>query len=188
MNQQPEPTVIFDNLAHRKNKNYTPGEFARRILWMLVSPLVRLSPRPLYGWRNLLLRFMGAKLGKAVRIYPSVDVFYPWNLEVGDYATIGPNVQVYSLGKVIIGAEALISQNVNLCAGTHDYRQSNLPLLKPPIRIGRGVWICADVFVGPGVTVGDFAILAARAVVVKDVEAQAIVAGNPARRIKYRYE
>lgn len=176
----------FDAIAHRGNANYARGILVRRVLWGLAAFLFRLSPRPFYEWRNFILRLFGAKLGKAVRIYPSVEVFYPWNLEVGDYSTIGPRSQLYSLGHIKIGPECLISQNVHLCAGSHDYSKPNLPLLTPPITIERGVWICADVFVGPGVEVGEYAILGARAVVVGKIRAGAVAVGHPAKAIRFR--
>jgi putative colanic acid biosynthesis acetyltransferase WcaF len=61
-----------------------------------------------------------------------------------------------------------------------------LPLLKPPIVIRDAAWICADAFIGPDVTIGEGAVVGARAVVVKDVEPWTVVAGNPARTIKRR--
>jgi putative colanic acid biosynthesis acetyltransferase WcaF len=75
---------------------------------------------------------------------------------------------------------------VHLCAGTHDYRFAHLPLIKSPISIGKGVWLCADAFIGPGVSIGEYAIVGARGVVMKDVAAWHIVAGNPAVFIKQR--
>jgi putative colanic acid biosynthesis acetyltransferase WcaF len=59
-------------------------------------------------------------------------------------------------------------------------------LITAPITIGAGAWVCADVFVAPGVTIGEGAVAAARSVVVKDVEPWTIVAGNPARVVKKR--
>jgi len=55
-----------------------------------------------------------------------------------------------------------------------------MDLIKAPIRIGDGAWVCADVFIGPGVKVGRGAVVGARAVVVKDVADGVVVAGNPA--------
>lgn len=179
-------TPPFDNVAHRHNANYTKAELYRRAVWELLQPLFGLSPRPCYGWRNALLRRFGARIAAEVRLYPTVKVFHPWLLTVDEIVTVGPNVQLYNLGPITLGAQCLISQNVHFCAGTHDYRYPNLPLLKPPIVLGRGVWVCADVFVGPGVHVGDYAILGARAVVLKDVPTRAIVGGNPARVLKTR--
>ena len=85
-----------------------------------------------------------------------------------------------------IGRLATISQYAHLCAGTHDYTDPRFPLLRPPITIGDEVWICADAFVGPDVTVGDRSIVGARATVMKDVPSDQIVAGNPAQLVKTR--
>ena len=79
-----------------------------------------------------------------------------------------------------------ISQRAHLCAGTHDYTDPSMPLQKPPISIGDQVWVCADAFVGPGVTIGEGALVGARAVAVTDVESWQIVVGNPARPVKKR--
>ena len=180
----PEPPASIDASAHRQNRNYSKKVLAARVLWSALKPLFRFSPRHFYGWRNTLLRLMGARLGKHVRIYPSVHVFYPWCLEVADNVTIGWQVELYSLGRITIGEGALISQRAHLCAGSHDYLQPHLPLLRPPITIEAGAWICADAFIGPGVTVGAGAIVAARAVAVKDVPPNTLVGGNPARVIR----
>ena len=177
---------IFNTRLHRANENYQPEEYRKRVLWMLVRPLLRLLPRFAYAWRNRILRAFGAKIGRAVRIYPDVAIFFPWNLEIGDEVTIGPGVQLYSLGKIIIGDGTMISYGAHFCAGTHDYTAVNLPLLKPTIRLGQGIWVCAEAFVGPGVTVGDFSIIGARAVVLKSFPAFSILGGNPARKVKDR--
>lgn len=177
---------IFSTQLHRANENYDSAEYGKRILWMAIRPILRLVPRFFYGFRNALLRSFGAKIGQAVRIYPDVDIFFPWNLEIGDEVTIGPRVQLYSLGKIIIGDGTMISYGAHFCAGTHDYTQVNLPLLKPEIRLGQGIWVCADAFVGPGVEIGDFSIVGARSVVLKSFPALTILGGNPARKIKDR--
>lgn len=177
---------IFSARLHRANDNYRPEEYRRRVLWMAVRPLMRLVPRFAYEFRNRMLRAFGAKIGKAVRIYPSVAIFYPWNLEIGDEVTIGPGVQLYSLGPIIIGDGTMISYGAHFCAGTHDYTERNLPLLKPEIRLGQGIWVCTDAFVGPGVAIGDFCIVGARAVVLKSFPEFSIIGGNPARKVKDR--
>lgn len=182
----PHRDTIFNARLHRANDNYRPEEYRRRVLWMAVRPLMRLVPRFFYGFRNRILRAFGARIGEGVRIYPDVAIFFPWNLEIGDEVTIGPGVQLYSLGKIVIGAGTMVSYGAHFCAGTHDYRYINLPLLKPEIRIGEGTWVCTEAFVGPGVTVGDFSIIGARAVVLKPFPAYSILGGNPARRVKER--
>ena len=110
----------------------------------------------------------------------------PWQLEVGDWSAIGEYVVVYSLGRISIGAQVTVSQRAHLCAGTHDFRRADMPLLRPPIRIEDRAWICADAFVGPDVVVGEGAVVGARGVVVRSVPPWTVVAGNPARPVGSR--
>ena len=149
-------------------------------------PLFRFSPRPLFGWRRFLLRLFGARIGRDAHVYPTTRIYIPWNLELGDEASIGEWVLVYNLGLISIGDRATISHRSHLCAGTHDHRDPNLPLLRLPIEIGAQAWVCADAFIGPGRRVGEGAIVGAAAVVVRDVPPWQIVAGNPARFVKPR--
>jgi putative colanic acid biosynthesis acetyltransferase WcaF len=158
----------------------------RRVLWGLGSLLFRFSPRPCFGWRRFVLRCLGAQIGAHVNTYPSTRIYFPWNLAIGDWSAIGEGVLVYNLGQVKIGSRATISHGAHLCAGTHEYTQAELSLLKPAVVINDQVWICTDAFVGPGVTVGEGAVVGARAVVVKDVAPWTVVAGNPARILKKR--
>lgn len=177
---------FLDIQANRGAQKYSPAEMARRILWTLGQLAFRFSPRPCFGWRRFVLRSFGASMGAHVNTYPSTRIYFPWNLTVGDWSAIGEDVLVYNLGPVTIGERATISHRAHLCAGTHDYTAPELPLLKPPIVIGDQAWICADAFVGPGVRVGEGAVVGARAVVMKDVSPWSVVAGNPARVIKER--
>ncbi len=178
------PTL--DIAANRKAAKYSLGAVACRVLWAFGQLLFRLSPRPCFGWRRTVLRCFGASVGQHVHIYPSTRIYFPWNLTAGDWSAIGEEALIYNLGPVTIGSKATISHRAHLCAGTHDYRDPTLPLLKPPITIGDQAWICADAFVGPGVHVGDGAVVGARAVVMKDVAPWTVVAGNPACEIKKR--
>lgn len=176
----------LDIQGNRSAANYTSGELFRRLIWGIGKLAFRFSPRPCFGWRRFVLRCFGAKVGREVHLYPSTRIYFPWNLTIGDWSAIGEEAFIYNLGPITIGEKATISHRAHLCAGTHDYRQSDLPLLKPPIEIGDQAWICADAFVGPGVTVGQGAVVGARAVVTKNVEPWTVVAGNPARMIKRR--
>lgn len=186
---QPETShpVGLDVAENRRARKWSRRELAGRALWeVLRGPLFAWTPRPLWGWRRFVLRLFGATVGRDVRIHPSVRIAVPWNLALGDEVGLGDGVILYSLGPIEIGPRATVSQHAHLCAGSHDHRRRDFPLLKPPIRVGEGAWICADAFVGPGVCVGGHAIVGARAVVVKDVEPATIVAGNPARPIGRR--
>lgn len=178
----------LDIEANRYASKYSRKEMLLRVLWGFGKVFFRFSPRPCFGFRRWLLRSFGAKVGGGTNVYSSATIYYPWNLEIGEDSAIGEWALVYNLGKVTIGNRTAISQRVHLCAGTHDYRKSDLPLIKSPIVIGDEVWICADVFIGPNVFVGDRAIVGAASVAMKDCEGKKIYAGNPAKLIKERNE
>jgi putative colanic acid biosynthesis acetyltransferase WcaF len=178
--------ITLDVKANRQTRKYTALEQWGRVLWGVAHVFFRYSPRQLWAWRKMILRAFGARIGAQAHIYPTVTITIPWNLDIGDYATVGDRAILYALGPIRIGQRSTISQGAHLCAGTHNYRDPTMPLLKLPIEIGDDVWICADTFIGPGTRVGDRAIVGARAVVVKDVPADVLVAGNPARVIGER--
>lgn len=178
-----EAALMYD----RARSPYTTKEKIGRVLWNYCGQvLFRFTFHNWYGLRNALLRVFGAKVGSPVRIRASVLVEQPWNLSIGDNSSIGDRAIVYCLGPVTIGKHVSVSQGAHLCAGTHDYRQADMPLLRPPIVIEDSAWIAADAFVGPGVTVGEGAILGARAVAMKSLEAWTIYSGNPAQRVRER--
>jgi putative colanic acid biosynthesis acetyltransferase WcaF len=172
--------------ANRAVRKYTQREQLARLLWSVGQWLVRLSPRPMFGWRCAVLRLFGARIGRGVHVYPSTRIYMPWNVQIEDWAALGEDVFVYSLGKVRIGEAATLSYRAHVCAGTHDLRDPTLPLLKPPVTIGARAWVGTDAFIGPGAIVGADAVIGARAVVVRVVPPQAIVVGNPARQVGVR--
>jgi putative colanic acid biosynthesis acetyltransferase WcaF len=159
----------------------------KRLLWAGVeATLFRLSFHTMNRWRCFLLRASGAKVGSQCIIRRTVRVYYPWQVSIGDLCIIGDSVSLYSLGTITIGDRAMISQEAYLCAGTHDHTDPTLPLITPPVVVGKDAWICARAFIGPGVTVGEGAIVAACGVAVKDVPPWTIVGGNPAKTIRTR--
>ena len=176
----------LDIAENRTERKYPLRVQIMRVAWALGRVLFRLVPRPLYAPRRALLRLFGAKVGKQVNIANTATIYFPWNLEIGDWSAIGEQAYIYNLGKITIGEKATISQRAHLCAGSHDYRDPALPLLTPPISIGSQVWICADAFVGPGVSVGEGAVVGARAVAMKNVEPWTVMAGNPALVLRNR--
>jgi putative colanic acid biosynthesis acetyltransferase WcaF len=184
--EQKSVTNVLDIKANRAERKWTPREQVGRFAWALLIPFWRFSPRPFWAFRRVMLRLFGGVVGKNVHIYPSVRIAIPWNVALGDYCAVGDNAILYSLGVISIEARATVSQGAHLCAGTHDWRDPSMPLVKAPIRIESDAWVCADAFIGPGVSVGARSIVGARAVVVRDIESDTIVAGNPARKIRDR--
>lgn len=171
---------------------YTSASFPlanrlQRVVWGLVYILLfRYSPRPFHGWRTLLLRLFGAKIGKGVHVYPAVKIWAPWNIEIGDESGIANGVNLYSQGRITVGKRAVISQGTYICTGTHDYTRKGHPLYTLPIRIEAYAWVAADVFVHPGVTIAEGAVIGARSVVTKDMPAWTVCAGHPCKPIKER--
>jgi putative colanic acid biosynthesis acetyltransferase WcaF len=176
----------IDIAANRAARKYSRAELAGRVLWSLAHPLFRFSPRLAWGWRNMLLRLFGAKVGRGVRIFPSVRIIIPWTLTIEDGATIGDAAILYALGPMRIGAAATVSQGAHLCGGSHDFRDPAFTLWRAPLTVEAGAWIAADAFVGPGVTVGRGAVVGARAVAMRDVPPEAVVAGNPGQIVGQR--
>ena len=140
----------------------------------------------MHAWRCLLLRLFGAKIGRKANPYPSSKVWAPWNLEMGDDSTLANGVDCYCVAKVTLGANATISQYSHLCTASHDYTNPAMPLMVAPIVIGEKAWITADVFVGPGVTIGDGAVIIARSSVFADIDSWVVARGNPAVAIRQR--
>lgn len=170
--------------ANRGARKWSRREQIGRILWGLATPLFGLSPRPLWGWRRMLLRTLGAKVGRDVHVYPTARITMPWNLTLDEGCAVGDRAILYALGPITIGARATVSQGAHLCAGTHDLSRPDRPLVKPPIVIGSDAWVAADAFVGPSVKLGEGAVVGARSVVMKDIEPGHVVVGNPAKSIK----
>ncbi len=152
-----------------------------QLWWLVQATLVHPSPQIFYGWRRFVLRLFGARLGAGVRIRPSVRVTYPWKLEIGDGSWVGDRVDLYSLDTITIGRNAVVSQGSYLCAGSHDHRDPSFAIFGGPITIGDEAWVAAQVFVGPGVTIGRAAVVGARSLVIDDIPAGMVASGHPAR-------
>lgn len=185
----------FVNTAHaaspaataREGSSWSFMENVARVLWMFTQgTLFRFSFHNWYAWRRFLLRCFGARIGRGVRIRPSVRIEIPWHLEIGEGSIVGDFAILYCLGRITIGRHAVISQYAHLCAGTHDYTTRRFPLIRRPIRIGDEAWVAADAFIGPGVKIGDRAVVGARSTVIRDVAPDDIVAGSPAKFVKKR--
>jgi putative colanic acid biosynthesis acetyltransferase WcaF len=148
--------------------------------------LFRFSPAPFHRWRSFLLKCFGAKIGKGVHVYPRVKIWAPWNLELKDQCGIANGTTLYSQGSIVVGYRSVISQDSYICTGTHDYTIKEQPLITFPVVIGDHAWVAAGVFVNPGVTIGEGAVIGARSVVTKDIPAWMICVGHPCKPVKER--
>lgn len=185
----PPPAVGPDELDLRYCASwpYPWWNYPVRVMWIIIwKTLWKLCWKRLPLLRGLILKAFGARTTLRVNLAGSVWIEMPWDVEFGEYVSIGPRTHLYNLGGVKIGNHTVLSQDVYVCGGTHDFTDPTYPLVRQKVTIGNYVWIAAGAFIAPGVTIGDGAVVGARAVVVKDVEPWTVVAGHPAKFIKKR--
>jgi putative colanic acid biosynthesis acetyltransferase WcaF len=157
-----------------------------QLWWLIQATLFRWSPQFMYRWRSALLRMFGATVGKKVLIRPTVTITYPWKLTIGDNCWIGDDVVLYTLGKLDIGSNTVISQKSYICTASHDIASEDFTIFDRKVTIGRKVWLAADVFVAPGVNIGDGCVVGARSSVFSDLPPMMLCKGTPARPIRPR--
>ena len=173
------------DLKQRQFLKLTRAERFNAFTWSIVRlTLFRWSPPPLNGWRRFLLRMFGCKIHSSVTISPSTRIEFPWNLTIAQNVVIAHCVIINCMGEISIDQGTLISQYAHLCAGTHDYTQRDMNILRCPISIGKNVWIAADAFVGPDVTIADGSLLAARSSAFHDLPPGQVCMGEPAKPIR----
>ena len=159
----------------------------QRLLFVLVWGLFARWTLPRASkWRRLILQRFGATIAPGAIIYPSVKIWHPRNLVVGEGSVVGPGVYIYSMAPIRIGRNVVVSQRSHLCCGTHDISDPKFQLLARPIEIDDDAWLCAESFVGPGVKVGKGAVLAARGAAFSNLDEWTVFRGNPATAVKTR--
>ena len=169
------------------NSWYHPGSLLKRALWYFMNLLfIKNQWNPFNGLKRGVLKLFGATIGKGVIIKPSVNIKYPWKLEIGDHVWIGEGVWIDNLGMVKIDSHVCISQGALLLTGNHNYKKITFDLMIGDIIIEEGVWIGARSIVGPGVHCKAFSILTIGSVAVDNLELNSIYQGNPAKKIRER--
>ena len=160
--------------------------FVVQLWWLVQGTFFKMSPQFMYGFRRFLLRLFGAKIGKKVIIRPTVRITYPWKVSIGNYSMVGDDVVLYSFGDIEIGDNVVISQKSYLCTGSHDYLQIDFPIFAKKITIENQCWLATDVFVAPGITIKEGTVVGSRSSVYKDLPANKVCVGNPAKIIRER--
>lgn len=122
-------------------------------------------------------------LPESSRVNTPITVVRPNNVVIGERVTIMNGCLMMSAGGITIEDDALIAANVQLISNNHDLEQRSI-ITCLPVRICKKAWIGAGATILPGVTVGENAVVGAGSVVTRDVEADTIVAGNPAKVIR----
>jgi putative colanic acid biosynthesis acetyltransferase WcaF len=153
----------------------------RLLVWHFAWPvLCRWTPKPFNRWRLLVLRIFGTIIDGTPFVHQSARIQIPWHLTIRRGASIGDRANLYSLGEIEIGTDAVIAQEAYLCTGTHAFDRQSMNLMVAPIVVGAEAFVAARAFIMPGARIGTRAIVGACSVVTRDVPDNAIVAGSPA--------
>jgi acetyltransferase-like isoleucine patch superfamily enzyme len=179
-------TAAFRRVARR---SAIPG-------YELVTQAILGWPRmqPFLALKRVLLRSLGARVGKRVTIYPGVWIMpISGKLVLGDDVDLAKDVLITIAGGVVIGDRTLVGYGAKILSANHAVPKGTLRIVDAghvtaAINIGRDVWIGANVVILPGVTIGDGAVIAAGTVVTKSVPAYTIMAGVPGRPLRSRLE
>ena len=132
----------------------------------------------------LFSELIGKPVGEAFGLFPPFYTDFGKNITVGDHVFINSDCKFQDQGGIFIDDGALIGHGVVLATLNHDLDPAKRQQLHPaPIHIGKGVWVGANATITQGVTIGDNSVVAAGAVVNKDVPANVIVGGVPAKVI-----
>ncbi len=176
------------DLSKYNNSSYNPGRnFLVRTLWYYTNIIFFKSAwLPVYSVKRLLLRLFGAKLGRGVVIKPSVNIKYPWRLEIGNNVWIGENVWIDNLADVRIGNNVVLSQGAMLLTGSHDFTKTTFDVIVGQITLEDGVWIGAKAIVTPSVTCHSHSVLSVGSVALRDLEPYFVYHGNPAMKVMRR--
>ncbi|MAO22578.1 MAG: hypothetical protein CMJ35_10400 [Phycisphaerae bacterium] len=155
-----------------------------RLLWAVVEvTLWRYSPTPAWGFRRFLLRCFGARVGRGVRVHPSVKVIIPWNIDLGQGVVVYERAILYALGTITVGERSEIGPLAHICAGTHDYTSPAFTLLREPISIGKDCLIGIAAFVAPSIILADGTVLEPRSAMYSNSEEGCVYIGNPAKPV-----
>ena len=171
----------FDNAGFDRGKSKII-----EVLWLLLDAILVRSRIPGSVHRRLILRAFGARIGKHVLLKPGVRIKFPWRLDIGDDSWVGEDVWIDNLARVQIGANCCLSQGVYICTGSHDWGEQNFDLIVKPVIIGNGAWLASRSVIGPGVAVGEGAVLTLGSVATSNLPAWGIYRGVPATLIKQR--
>lgn len=135
--------------------------------------------------RELLAQLTGRPVDESVTVFPPFYSDFGKNITLGQRIFINSGCKFQDQGGVVIGDDCLIGHNTVVATLNHDLRPSRRADMHPaPVMIGRNVWIGSNATILPGVTIGDDAVVAAASVVTKDVPADSIVVGSPARVVR----
>jgi putative colanic acid biosynthesis acetyltransferase WcaF len=180
----------YETKVHQASRSDSPWSKWHRIkgqLWALAWLFFcRPTPKPMNRWRLMWLRLFGADVVGRPYVDSRARIKYPWHLRIEHKACIGPDSNIYNLGRVIIRERVSITQEVYVCTGTHDLSDPKLQLMTAPIEFRPDAFIGVRALLLPGVVIGEGAVIGGGAVLTKDAEPWTVYGGNPAKAIGKR--
>lgn len=156
------------------------------LAWIVLQGLLVSSWIPGSRHRVWALRMFGARVGRGVVIKPGVRVKFPWRLTIAEHTWIGEDAWIDNLAPVMIGSHVCISQGAYLCTGSHDWSSERFDLVTRPISIRDFAWIGARAVLGPGVVVGQGAVLSLGSTAAKPLDPWTVYQGTPALPVRVR--
>ncbi len=155
------------------------GKYCTGIIWILLSITAYIPIRIL---RNCILRIFGMKFSNAI-IYSAFHLRSPWKITIGENTIIGHGASLDGRNGIKIGNNVNFGSQVMIWTMQHEYNDSFFSSKGGPVVIEDYAWISVRAIILPNVTIGEGAVVAAGAVVTKDVEPYTVVGGIPAKKI-----
>ncbi|MCA0970859.1 sugar O-acetyltransferase [Halobacillus litoralis] len=175
----------------RKGETVEGGSEAHQVMHRLSQKALQITAQlngsyhPPEELRELFSKLIGKPVDSSFMLFPPFTTDCGKNIEVGKNVFINSGCRFQDQGGITIGDGSLIGHNVVLATLNHDMNPEKRSTLHPArITIGTNVWIGANATVLPGVTIGDGEVIAAGAVVTKDVESNVVAGGVPAKPLK----
>lgn len=163
----------------------------KNAIFFFLYGCVKYFPSPIGDYLRYLVLKVFLKRIKTMWIKDGATFWFPDKISIGKNTSINEFVVINGAGKVEVGDNVLIGHRTSIVSDSHGIEDVNVeiylqPKIKKPIKIGDNVFLGCNVTVLPGVTIGSGAVIGAGAVVTEDVSANAVVAGNPAKILRFR--
>lgn len=170
--------ILFESATQRQMCEYSDS--ARKITFEMNTVYHTAAEL-----QELFSRLIGMKVDKGFSLFPPFYTDCGKNIKLGNNVFINSGCCFQDQGGIEIGDGTFIGQQTVIATLNHDLAPEKRGDMFPkPVKIGKRVWIGAHATILPGISIGDNAVIGAGAVVTKDVEANTVVAGVPARKIK----
>ncbi|TAM69466.1 MAG: acyltransferase [Microbacteriaceae bacterium] len=174
-------------------KRLTPGPIRELVRWyrdvwgdLRLRLLTDIGYFPSHAVRRFFYRRAGLKIDGTSSLHWRAGFYAPENIVIGRFCTIGDTSFLDGRSGLTIGDRVNLGSHVSIYTRQHEVDSRDFAEIGAPVTIGNYAWVSSHSIVLPGVTIGDGAVIAAGAVVTKDVAPYTLVGGNPARYIRDR--